>query len=154
VTQATTAATGRNSSTLIAAGLGPSVVQELRKLEKSLKEVFAIEPINLEPWQLTRYKLGEAFDYHLDCGYWKNHPSGERRRTIIIYLQQPLRGGSTHFRGLNLEISPQVGRLVLWHNLLPNGNGNHAMIHCSQPVSQGCKVVLTTWEHEAPYVIE
>jgi prolyl 4-hydroxylase len=151
LTQKTSATTGRNSSTLMAADLGPCIVQELRKLEQSLKQVFGILSVNLEPWQLTRYQRGEAFDYHLDCGSWKNHPSGERRRTIIIYLQEPLLGGSTHFRALNVKISPIVGRLLLWHNLLPNGNCNHAMIHCSEPVGQGCKIVLTTWEHEAPY---
>ena len=151
VAQSVSTVTGRSSSTLMAADLGAPARRVLSKLEQSLQDAFNIEPANLEPWQLTRYKRGEAFDYHVDCGCWKNDASGERRRTILIYLQRPLRGGATHFRALNLMIQPLEGRLLLWNNLLPNNRCNYAMIHASRPVWQGCKVVLTTWEHVRRY---
>jgi predicted 2-oxoglutarate/Fe(II)-dependent dioxygenase YbiX len=144
-------ASGRKSSTLMAEELGAWMSDRLREVEGSLERLLGVEPPNLEPWQMTRYRQGEAFDYHLDCGAWRHHPSGERKRTVLLYLQAPVRGGATHFRAQNLTIRPMAGRLAVWQNLLPNGNCNHAMIHCGRPVWQGRKIVLSTWEREARY---
>jgi prolyl 4-hydroxylase len=44
-----------------------------------------------------------------------------------------------------------VGRLLVWNNLLPNGNCNHAMVHAGLPVTDGSKTILTTWERERRY---
>jgi hypothetical protein len=145
------AATGRSSSTLMAASLGFWFGEQLEHIETSL-ERSGVELSNLEPWQVTRYLCGEAYDYHLDCGCWRDQPSGERKRTIMLYLQKPESGGATHFRALNQTIEPLAGRLVVWYNLLLNGNCNHAMIHSSLPVWRGCKMILTTWEHQARFV--
>jgi prolyl 4-hydroxylase len=101
---------------------------------------------------MSRYRRGDIFDYHLDCGSWSEHPSGERRRTILIVIEAPLRGGATHFRALNQTIQPHLGRLVVWRNLLPTGNCNHAMIHSGRAVWQGQKTILTTWERERPFI--
>lgn len=144
---------GRSSSTLVADRYSPWMEAALRRIEESLRTLYGVRPTNLEPWQMTRYKCGEAFDYHLDCGRWRGHPSGERRRTILIYLEQPIRGGATDFRALGNRIRPIVGRLVVWENLLANGNCNHGMIHSSRPVWQGCKTTLATWERERSYML-
>ena len=145
---------GRTSSTLMGAELGPWFQQELRRIEESLARLLDIRSLNLEPWQVTRYECGEAFDYHLDCGGGQAHPSGERKRTVMVYLETPESGGATHFRALNLEIAPLAGRLVVWNNLLPTGKCNFAMIHSGQPVLRGCKTALLTWEHETRYTLE
>ena len=145
-------AAGRSSFTLAADQHSPWMEAALRRIERTLVRTFGIRSRNLEPWQLTRYKRGDAFDYHLDCGCWGRHPSGERRRTILVYLEQPVRGGATDFRALHRKISPIRGRLAVWNNLLPNGNCNHAMIHAGRPVWQGRKSILTTWERERCYV--
>jgi len=145
-------ATGRSSSTLILERYSSWMGVTLRRIEQLLLITFGIEPRHLELWQVTRYKRGEAYDYHLDCGCWRRHPSGERRRTILIYLEQPARGGATDFRALHKSIPAVAGRLVVWDNLLPSGNCNYAMIHSGRPVWQGRKTILTTWEREGPYV--
>jgi prolyl 4-hydroxylase len=145
-------ASGRSSSTHAAERNSAFIEAGLRRIEDSLLTIFGIRPSNLEPWQVTRYQRGEAFDYHLDCGGWRRHPSGERRRTILVYLEQPIRGGATDFRALRKTISPVPGRLVVWNNLLPTGRCNHGMIHSSRPVWQGRKTILTTWERERRYV--
>lgn len=140
---------GRKSDSLVLPGQVGIVNALVRDIESRLQTMFAIRPADLEPWQMTRYRRGDAYDYHLDCGV--PHPSGERKRTLLIVLEQPARGGATHFRALNRSIQPLVGRFVLWRNLLPNGRCNHAMIHAGRPVWQGCKTILTTWEHLRPY---
>ncbi|MFC7519786.1 2OG-Fe(II) oxygenase [Xanthomonas populi] len=140
---------GRKSDSLVLPGEARIAHALMRDIECRLQAMFGIRPADLEPWQMTRYRRGDAYDYHLDCGV--PHPSGERKRTLLIVLEQPARGGATHFRALNRSIQPRVGRFVLWRNLLPNGLCNHAMIHAGRPVRQGCKTILTTWEHLRPY---
>jgi prolyl 4-hydroxylase len=144
---------GRRSGSLILPACSRWATAKLRDVETRLSTRFGIEARNLEPWQFTRYRRGDFFDYHLDCGAWADHPSGERKRTILIVLEQPLRGGATHFRALGKTIRPLVGRLVVWHNLLPTGRCNYAMIHSGRPVWQGRKTILTTWERQRPYRI-
>lgn len=147
-----TTATGRSSSTIILQQPGAWMAAALERIEHSLHTAFNIELANLEPWQVTRYKRGQSYDYHLDCGCWREHPSGERRRTILIYLEQPVRGGATDFRALHQRIPAVAGRLLVWNNLFANGKCNYAMIHSGRPVWQGRKTILTTWEREHRFV--
>ncbi len=139
---------GRLSSSLIWESDHPA----LRQIEQSLAATFDLKPNHFEPWQVTRYKRGELYDYHVDAGCWRDHPSGERKRTILIYLEQPGCGGATDFRALHKRVRPIAGRLLLWDNLFSNGKCNYAMIHSSRPVWQGRKTILTTWEHERRFV--
>ena len=107
---------GRNSSTL----RDPHPYERMRRytggVEAALEGILEINPDCLEPWQLTSYAPGQGFDFHLDCGRWRNHPSGERRRSILLYLKTPAGGGQTFFRALNIRIRPIAGRLVVWDN--------------------------------------
>lgn len=144
--------TGRRSDTLWLPAFGRWAAAKLRRIEVELSARLGIEPAHLEPWQMTRYRRGDAFDYHLDCGAWAEHPSGERKRTILIIIEPPLRGGATHFRALSQTIRPRLGRLIVWRNLLPTGGCNHAMIHSGRAVWRGQKTILTTWERERPFI--
>ena len=148
----TIAAGGRRSDSLVLPAYGKWAAAKLRTIELELAARFGIEQYNLEPWQMIRYRRGDWFDYHLDCGAWAGHPSGERRRTVLIVLEQPSRGGATHFRALAKTLRPLTGRLIVWRNLLPTGKCNHAMIHSGRPVWQGRKTILTTWERQRPYI--
>ena len=143
---------GRNSQFMMMPASYQALADLLGIIEARLAERFAIDSRRLEPWQITRYRRGERFDYHLDCGAFADHPSGERVRTVLIVIERPLRGGATHFRALDRKISPRAGRLLVWRNLLPSGACNHAMIHAGRPVWQGRKTILTTWERQRSYV--
>lgn len=146
------AGSGRNSQSMMMPVSSQAMADLLGTIEARLAERFAIDTRRLEPWQITRYRRGERFDYHLDCGAFASHPSGERVRTVLVVLERPLRGGATHFRALDLKILPRAGRLIVWRNLLPSGACNYAMIHAGRPVWQGRKTILTTWERRRPYV--
>ena len=121
---------------------------QLRAVEGRLTEWFGIRPEQCERWQATRYPRGGTFDYHFDCGYWGHEPAGDREHTILIYLKQPAEGGSTRFRELDLDVEPRAGRLLVWKNLLPNGERNPAMLHSSVPIVRGTKTVLVTWARQ------
>jgi prolyl 4-hydroxylase len=120
----------------------------LRFLETRIRERFGSGHRAFEPWQATRYKLNDHFNYHLDCGFWGNTKEGERSNTFLLYLDQPKRGGETHFRAFDRTVVPRAGKLLAWHNLLPGGGCNHAMIHAGLPVLAGRKTTLVTWERK------
>jgi 2OG-Fe(II) oxygenase superfamily len=142
----------RVSESILLPSYSPWAIDWLHGVERRLAALVQVDPRHLEPWQFTRYRRGGFYDYHLDCGAWSRHPSGERARTLMIILEAPVRGGATHFRALARTIRPVAGRLVVWQNLLPTGRCNHAMIHSGRPVWQGRKTILTTWERQRPYV--
>ena len=121
---------------------------KLLEIETRVGQWLDVNTGNLEYWQATRYGKGDSFDYHLDGGLWKKSESGERVRTILLFLNTPLKGGATHFRALNRKIKAETGRLLVWNNLLPSGNANYATIHSGQAVLAGNKTTLVTWERQ------
>jgi prolyl 4-hydroxylase len=142
----------RTSESLIILNYSAWAKDWLQGVEHKLAAILQVDPSRLEPWQIARYRRGGFYDYHLDCGRWGRHPSGERARTLIIVLEAPVRGGATHFRALAQSVLPIAGRLIAWKNLLDTGHCDHSMIHSSRPVWQGRKMILITWERERTYV--
>jgi prolyl 4-hydroxylase len=122
----------------------------LAALEERLARLLDSSRRHFEEWQATRYGRGDRFDYHVDGGNWEHTPAGERKRSILLYLDTPIRGGGTRFRALNRTIAARAGRVVVWNNLLPTGKCNFAMIHAGLPVEEGTKTILVSWERERP----
>lgn len=120
----------------------------LANIEERLALTLASSRNRFEEWQATRYGKDDRFDYHVDGGNWERTAAGERKRSIIMYLDTPLLGGETRFRALNKTITAQAGRVLIWNNLLPTGKCNFAMIHAGLPVVEGTKTILVSWERE------
>ena len=120
----------------------------LAAIEERLALLLASSRKHFEEWQATRYGKDDRFDYHVDGGNWERTAAGERKRSIIMYLDTPVRGGETRFRALNRTIAAQAGRVLIWNNLLPTGKCNFAMIHAGLPVEEGTKTILVSWERE------
>jgi hypothetical protein len=138
--------TTRTSKTFSAYDFNNELKQLISRIELKVCKRFDINRAKIEGWQISKYGYKEKFEPHLDC-LWKDNIYGLRQKTILLYLLTPSLGGETFFRALNLLIKPIRGRLVIWDNLLDNGNCNHAMIHGSLPVKQGIKIILNTWVH-------
>jgi len=124
------------------------LIQMLSTIEARLETSFGVDSLDLEWWQATRYPVDGRFDYHLDSGYWDDHHAGDRVRTFLIYLDTPASGGGTHFRGHDVLIEAEAGRLLVWNNLFTDGSPNHSMIHSGTPVRAGCKTILLTWQRQ------
>jgi prolyl 4-hydroxylase len=122
--------------------------EALALIEAKLADLLRTSPKHFEEWQASRYGVDDKFDFHVDGGNWELSSAGERKRSILIYLDTPLKGGATRFRALNKTIAARAGRGVVWNNLLPTGKCNFAMIHAGLPVDQGTKTILVTWERE------
>jgi prolyl 4-hydroxylase len=141
----------RISSTANEEWFSAELRHEIRGIERRVARLVGQPPECFETWQATHYRTGGRFDFHNDAGYWTGDAAGERRFTVLLYLQQPEKGGSTRFRELRKDVEPVAGRLLVWKNLLPGGERNPRMIHASAPVRKGNKTVLVTWVRERPF---
>jgi prolyl 4-hydroxylase len=122
--------------------------RRISAIERRLEGILPGMREHYESWQATRYRVGGQFDFHYDGGHWIDQPAGDRAFTVLLYLQAPRRGGATVFRELDLQIPPQVGRLVVWRNLDEHGIVDQRMIHAGAPVRAGCKTILVNWIRE------
>jgi prolyl 4-hydroxylase len=129
-----------------------SLKNKTDSIKSLLKDIINSDLDKLENWQITRYEPGDFYNFHNDCGCWKDHPSGEREKTVLVYLLSPKEGGETYFRALNHYVMPIQGRLVCWDNLLKNGNCNYGMIHAGLQVKRGTKITLNTWIRQHSFI--
>lgn len=102
-----------------------------------------------ETTQIQHYKLKnefkdhvDAFDRETDHQFWKN---GQRTWTVMIYLNDVPKGGTTEFKKLKEECVPKKGRAVVWSSLNEDGSIDHDTLHCGTPVLEGEKWITTTW---------
>ena len=86
---------------------------------------------NSEDLQLVHYGVGQRYTAHHDFGYSKIQEKGQPTRfaTLLLYLNEGMTGGETSFpRWLNakdrkpLTVIPEIGKAVLFYDLLPDGN--------------------------------
>lgn len=113
---------------------------------------------NLERLQVVRYTLTQEYHGHTD---WfpggkvivdmPTSPDGsaalpyQRTSTILVYLNDVLRGGQTSFPYLRKKVTPKAGTAVSWCNLWPNGKGNWLTFHAAMPVTKGMKWAVNIW---------
>ena len=135
----------RRSDTAHEKWFSPQLKRDLRVIERRLVRLLGCDKARYEAWQATRYRRGDRFDYHYDAGYWSAEPSGDRERTVLIYLTTPCRGGGTQFRELNVDVEARAGRLLTWTNILPSGKSNLRSLHAGAPVASGTKTVIVNW---------
>lgn len=126
-------------------------------LEERLSRALGIDFALGEPTQGQCYAPGQEFKPHTDtfepggadfyrhCG-----EQGQRTWTAMIYLDKPADGGSTRFKAIGKTIQPEIGKLVAWNNLLPDGRPNPATLHQGMKVRAGTKTIITKWYRELP----
>ena len=133
----------------------PSVVS----IEQRIAQLTNTPQEHGEPMQVLRYQLHEEYQLHYDffnphteSGKETLQRGGQRMATVLMYLQEPLRGGETFFPYLNLHFRPKRGRALVFYNLTPEGWGNTQTRHASLPVREGEKWVATRWIRQGPFL--
>ena len=126
-------------------------------IEAHISDLLGIPLPYGEPLQGQRYAPGQEFkphtdtfepgsaDYYLHCG-----ELGQRTWTAMLYLNEPEAGGATRFKTIGKTIQPETGKLLIWNNLLADGQPNPATLHQGMPVRRGTKYVLTKWFRQHP----
>jgi prolyl 4-hydroxylase len=146
--------TYRTSETCDLADADPDVVE----IDRRIAALTGLDMAHGEPMQGQRYAVGQEFKAHTD--YFEPNGadfqqycavSGQRTWTVMIYLNEPEAGGATRFKAIDKIVQPEVGKLLAWNNLRPDGRVNPSTLHHGMKVRAGTKYVITKWFRERPW---
>jgi prolyl 4-hydroxylase len=126
-------------------------------VDRKIAELLGLPLGASEPLQGQRYAPGQEFKPHTDTFepggydyYVHTAEAGQRTWTAMVYLNRPDEGGATRFKAIGKTVQPEVGKLLAWNNLLPDGRPNPATLHQGMKVRKGTKYILTKWFRERP----
>jgi prolyl 4-hydroxylase len=126
-------------------------------VDRKIAELLGLPLRASEPLQGQRYAPGQEFKPHTDTFepggydyYVHTAETGQRTWTAMVYLNRPEEGGATRFKAIGKTVQPEVGKLLAWNNLLPDGRPNPATLHQGMKVRKGTKYILTKWFRERP----
>jgi prolyl 4-hydroxylase len=132
------------------------VVQKLAKISQDLTNI----PIShQEQTQVAYYEAGGQFKEHYDACVYEdkeycnniNNGAGERRSTLLLYLNDDYVGGETEFVDLGLKIKPETGKAILFWS---TDNDEKLLLkskHKANPIISGNKWIATKWSHPKPF---
>ena len=111
---------------------------------------------NGEGFQVLNYKPGAEYKPHYDY-FDPNEPGtptilrrgGQRVATLVMYLNEPTRGGGTTFPDIGLEVAPVRGNAVFFSYERPHAGTK--TLHGGAPVTAGEKWVATKWLREGVF---
>jgi len=130
----------------------------LRGIGERVAQLSGTDIQQQEPLQVVRYLPGDYFSPHYDAGRdFSTLWLGQRRTTVLLYLNEDFSGGSTAFPELGINIKPANGKALLFANLNPVEGGVHAVphplsLHAGQPMEAGEKWAVNVWIREKSYL--
>lgn len=99
-----------------------------------------------------RYDVGQQFKPHWDyfapgTDLYRRLAGvrGNRTWTFMVYLNDGMEGGATHFTTIDHAVVPKAGMALLWNNLRADGSPNPYTKHSGEPVTRGHKIIITKW---------
>ena len=129
----------------------------IKRLETRFARLLNWPEENGEGLQVLQYLPGAEYKPHHD--YFEPAEAGtpallkrggQRVGTLIIYLNEPVRGGSTVFPAVNLEVVPRRGHAVFFSYGRPDPSTRS--LHGGTPVLEGEKWIATKWLREHEFV--
>lgn len=141
----------------------------LEALEDRICAVVGCAEEATEFFHVVRYKAGSTEQYkpHLDAhdlttarGKRATARGGQRLTTALLYLSTVESGGHTVFPELGLHCTPQLGRLLVFHNCKPgSSDADPRLRHAGEPAGGsasiggdggGDKWICNKWVRETP----
>ncbi len=126
-------------------------------LIRRLSTFAEITPENGEFLSLLRYRPGQEYRPHHDylpedrLDYSRVKVCGQRRQTLLTYLNDGYLGGETVFPDLNLSFAGKNGDALLFENTDEAGRPIPASLHAGRPIISGEKWLATLWCREKPF---
>ena len=108
---------------------------------------------NYEEPQIVRYEMGQQFSWHCDAiptSLLHDGMGGQRRATLLVYLNSPELGGATSFRQLGIEVTPKQGKALLFFPSDKHGNPDDRTEHAGTPAFD-TKYIAQVWMHQRAY---
>ncbi|ODM95923.1 Prolyl 4-hydroxylase subunit alpha-2, partial [Orchesella cincta] len=107
-----------------------------------------------EDLQVSCYGIAGHFNPHLDTIFnsvERKHLNkeelhrGDRYATLMFYLTDVPRGGSTAFSRTGVVANPVKGSAIFWYNMNENGEPDPLALHGGCPILYGNKCVSNKW---------
>jgi len=133
---------------------------QLQALVDRIANLVGIPSSHAEALQMIYYQLGQQYKPHFDTFSPDDsgqhvflEKSGQRLLTALLYLCDVDLGGETTFPGLGIDVSPKMGRMVIFHSCEQGTNSPHqGALHGGMPILQGEKWAANLWFRESPFV--
>lgn len=130
----------------------------IQKIENRIAQLSGIPTANTENLQVAHYVTGAQFFAHYDY-FNPNSPGGkilckrggQRKASLIIYLNAPKAGGETVFPRIKLSIVPVKGDAVFFYNIDPSGKEDPLTLHAGAEVLAGEKWIVNCWFREGKF---
>jgi prolyl 4-hydroxylase len=129
----------------------------VRCIEERIARLLAWPVQNGEGLQVLQYLPGAQYKPHhdfFDPGETGTpalvQRGGQRVATLILYLNEPRRGGATVFPEARLDVLPRRGHAVFFSYDRPHASTR--TLHGGAPVLEGEKWIATKWLREREYV--
>lgn len=128
----------------------------VRKLEQRIARLLKWPVENGEGLQVLHYRSGAEYKPHHDY-FAPNEPGtpsilkrgGQRVGTLVMYLNEPVRGGGTTFPEVPLQVMPRRGNAVFFSYDRPDPSTR--TLHGGAPVLEGEKWIATKWLREREF---
>ena len=128
----------------------------VQKLEARIAKLLNWPVENGEGLQILRYGPGAEYKPHYDY-FDPSEPGtstilkrgGQRVGTMVIYLNNPTKGGGTVFPDIHLEVGPRQGNAVFFNYERPHPSTK--TLHGGSPVIEGEKWIATKWLRQGEF---
>ncbi|MCZ2104071.1 MAG: 2OG-Fe(II) oxygenase [Comamonadaceae bacterium] len=128
----------------------------IARLEERIARLVRWPVRNGEGLQILHYQPGAQYKPHYD--YFDPAQAGtprilarggQRVATLVIYLNNPAKGGGTTFPDVHLEVAPRQGNAVFFSYERPHPSTRS--LHGGAPVIEGEKWIATKWLREREF---
>mmetsp|Transcript_23039 Transcript_23039/g.58486 ORF Transcript_23039/g.58486 Transcript_23039/m.58486 type:complete len:182 (+) Transcript_23039:184-729(+) len=107
------------------------------------------------PSRSRRSNVGQRFSWHYDevpkSLLAKEGSGGQRRATLLVYLNDVALGGATAFRDLGVTVQPRKGRALLFFPSDCDSTPDERTLHAGEAPLRGEKWIAQFRLHERSY---
>ena len=127
------------------------------RVEARIAKLVGWPEVNGEGLQILHYRPGAEYKPHYDY-FDPGEPGtptilkrgGQRVATLVMYLNEPTKGGGTVFPDIKLEVAPKRGNAVFFS--YDRAHPSSRTLHGGAPVLEGEKWIATKWLREREFV--
>jgi prolyl 4-hydroxylase len=129
------------------------------RIDRRLSELMGMPLENGEGLQVLHYREGTESTPHFDFLPLTNDAnrasvarSGQRKSSLVVYLNDVPEGGETTFSLCGVSVSPRRGNGAYFEYANQRGQVDERTLHAGSPVRRGEKWVATKWMRQRRFV--
>lgn len=129
----------------------------LNAIQERASKLIDVPANHFEYFQCLSYDKKQEIEHHYDTfdensegGRKVIAEGGQRKYTMLAYLNDDFEGGATYFPELDYMVQPKKRRVLIFNNLDENGNILKCSWHGGLPVKSGRKFAMNMWVRNKP----